>query len=91
MSGTTSTPPSQAQTIAEWGKVAVSLAVVVLYGAALLIAYLKANDTLLNSLLSIAGAQLVTVVGFWLGSSFGSDKKTNLMVAAPTAPPAPAP
>jgi hypothetical protein len=62
--------------------VIVSVVALLIFLVALLIAYLKANDTLMTTLLGIAGAGYTTVVGFWLGSSYGSSKKTDMLTAA---------
>ena len=93
MSGTTTTPvtdptPPLATRISEWGAVVISVIVLLIFGLALWIAYLKGNDTLLINLLSTAAAAFTTAVGFWLGSSYGSSKKTEMLKAAPPAPPA---
>lgn len=94
MSGTTTPPAPEKPTstkVSEWGMVIVSVVALLIFLVALLIAYLKANDTLMTTLLGIAGAGYTTVVGFWLGSSYGSSKKTDMLNVAPTAPATPAP
>lgn len=92
MSGTTTTDTkSTSSKVSEWGMVIVSVIALLIFIVALLIAYLKANETLMTTLLGIAGAGYTTVVGFWLGSSYGSSKKTDMLNAPPPATPAPTP
>lgn len=88
MSGTTTTDPTKSASskVSEWGMVIVSVVALLIFLVALLIAYLKANDTLMTTLLGIAGAGYTTVVGFWLGSSYGSSKKTEMLNIPPPAP-----
>lgn len=81
-SQTTDTAKSTSSRVSEWGMVIVSVVALLIFLVALLIAYLKANDTLMTTLLGIAGAGYTTVVGFWLGSSYGSSKKTDMLTAA---------
>jgi hypothetical protein len=88
------TEPGPASPVAarvrEFAALAVSLLVLLTFLAAIAIAYAIRNDTLLTALLSIAGANATTVVGYWLGSSDGSAKKTTLLTAAAAVPPNPA-
>ncbi len=57
--------------------------------AACALAYFKAEYTLLTAMAGVAATNATTIVGYWVGSSDGSAKKTDLMAANP--PPAPAP
>ena len=91
MSATTTQPPTLAARVSEYGTIIVSAMVLAVYLIALVIAYLKANDTLLTTLLGIAGANATAAVQYWLGSSFGSNKKTDLMAGGSSAPPPAAP
>ena len=73
--------------VSEWGIVVVSVLVLLIYLAALTFAYFSKNDTLLTTLLGVAATNATTAVGFWLGSSYGSAKKTNLLATTPVATP----
>lgn len=89
MSATT-TPPAQAtptvaSKIAEYGTIAVSLAVFAVYAIGFV--FVRNDQTLLTVLIGTAAANATTAVGYWLGSSQGSAKKTDLMAANP--PPVP--
>lgn len=99
MSGTTTQPaPTVASKIAEYGTIAVSLAVFAVYAIGFV--FVRNDQTLLTVLIGSAAANATTAVGYWLGSSQGSAKKTEMMgsgpapiapvaVVAPVAPVAP--
>lgn len=55
--------------------------------AACVIAYLKAEYTLLTAMAGVAATNATTIVNYWVGSSDGSAKKTDIMAANP--PPTP--
>ena len=85
---TTTTPtPSAASKISQYGTIAVSLAVFAVYIVGFV--FVRDNQTLLTVLIGTAAANATTAVGYWLGSSQGSAKKTEIMAANP--PPAPVP
>lgn len=97
MSGTTTTPPTTVTTttdgrtvaskIADYGVIIVSVLVLVVYLIAFGVAYFMKDDKDITLLIGTAIANATTAVGFWLGSSQSSAKKTDLMAANP--PPAP--
>jgi hypothetical protein len=58
--------------------------------AACALAYYKAEYTLLTAMAGVAATNATTVVGYWVGSSDGSAKKTDLMAANPPPTPIPA-
>lgn len=89
MSGTTTPPPSRR------GQVVISAVgqatfLVALTAAAYL--YWVTKDpvvlAVLASAIGAASANATNIVGYWIGSSVGSDKKTDIMAANPPAPPA---
>lgn len=51
--------------------------------ASCVIAYVKADYTLLTAMAGVAATNATTVVGYWVGSSDGSARKTELAEAAP--------
>lgn len=53
-------------------------------GAAAVIAWVKNDYTLLVAMAGVAATNATTVVSYWVGSSDGSAKKTDLL--APSAP-----
>ena len=53
-------------------------------GAATVIAWVKNDYTLLVAMAGVAATNATTVVSYWVGSSDGSAKKTDLL--APSAP-----
>lgn len=85
---TTSAAPAapMAQRVSEWGPVAVSIVVLAIFLAAIVVAW-EAKDPSLNILLGMAGANAGTAVGFWLGSSSGSQKKDAVLAAQATPAP----
>ncbi len=89
MSATTTTPPPAptpavpAPVTSGWGATVISVTGMAIYLAAIGVAYLKGNDTLLTALCGVAATNATTIVGFWVGSSSGSQKKDdNLAIAA---------
>ena len=96
MSETAATPPpaavsspaatqaaaSAAQSAVEkWGAPSISVYSLTIFLAAIIIAYFKANDTLLTALLGVAATNATSVVQFWVGSSSGSQKKDDTIAA----------
>jgi hypothetical protein len=98
MSGTTTPPaaPGKADASRRLGTVVVSVVAqstfLLALIAACVIAYRKDDYTLLIAMAGVAATNATSVVNYWIGSSSGSDKKTDLMNAAlPPAPPPLAP
>lgn len=87
MSGTTTSPMAARirQSLDDWGKVAVSVIVLIVYGFAHLIAW-KAGGTQLDTMLGADGSLAAAVVYYWVGSSSGSQKKDDT-IAKMTVPP----
>ena len=84
-SATTPSGPTAASRVADWGPVAVSIIVLLVFLAAIVVAWLT-KDPSLGILLGMAGANAGTAVGFWLGSSSGSQKKDATIAAMNPAP-----
>lgn len=76
MSGTA--PPTGASRVTEWGPIVVTVLVMLIFEAAIVVAWLT-KEASLSILLGMAGGNAATAVGYWLGSSKGSDKKTDIM------------
>lgn len=73
----TITPPSTQTTAdrtAVWGPIVVSMLVLLIFLAAIVVAWWT-KDVSLQILLGMAGANAGTAVGYWLGSSSGSKTK----------------
>ena len=89
MSGTTTTVTTPTPTIAmiasEWGAVIVSVVALMIFLAAIVVAW-KTQNPSLQILLGIAGSNATTAVGFWLGSSFSSQKKDNTIASITGSP-----
>jgi len=64
----------------EWGAVTVSIIVLFVFIGAVIVAWMT-KDSSLPILLGMAGSNAGTAVGFWLGSSSGSQKKDNTLSA----------
>lgn len=80
------TPPAaMAARVAEWGPVIVSVIVLFVFVAAIIVAW-QTKDPSLGILLGMAGANAGTAVGFWLGSSKGSQSKDATIATLATAP-----
>lgn len=75
-----------ARRVSEFGIIIVSIIVLLIYLYALYIASLRPNDTMLITLIGVAATNFTTAVGFWLGSSYGSAKKTDQMADMATKP-----
>src|SRR5271167_262106 len=67
-----------------WGAIIVSVVALVTFTGALIVAYLMGDKAvgLLNLTVGAAIANATTAVGFWLGSSSGSQKKDDVISAA---------
>lgn len=62
-----------------WAKPVVSLVAMLIFVAAFIVAYLAKDQTSLTLLMGVAGSMGTTVVNYWVGSSAGSDRKTDLL------------
>lgn len=64
----------------EWGAITVSVIVLFVFIGAIIVAWMT-KDSSLPILLGMAGSNAGTAVGFWLGSSSGSQKKDSTLSA----------
>jgi hypothetical protein len=82
------TPPS----VSGWGAPAVSIFALAIFAGSIALAVVVKSPSL-DILLGAAAANATTVIGFWVGSSAGSQKKDAAAqaLAAAAAPAAPAP
>lgn len=92
MSGTTTTPPAKVDP-KERGPIVVSVVAQVTFllalAAACVIAKVNGDYTLLITLAGAAATNATAVVNYWIGSSAGSAKKTDLLTAQNPSPPPP--
>jgi hypothetical protein len=70
------------KTVSSWGAIIVSVVALVTFTGALIVAFFKSDPGLLNLTVGAAIANATTAVGFWLGSSSGSQKKDDVIGAA---------
>ena len=77
MSDTTPPSPPITAAAAPLGALGVSIYALTLFLAAIVVAWYKANDTLLTALLGVAATNATTVINFWVGSSRSSQKKDD--------------
>jgi hypothetical protein len=70
----------------EWSKLAVSVLVLFIYVAAFVIAYKSDDKTSLQLMMGSTIGAFTSVIGYWLGSSSGSDRKTDLLNQQPPKP-----
>jgi FlaG/FlaF family flagellin (archaellin) len=82
---------AQAKSAVAWAPPIVSVVVLVTFGlvmwAALTRALPAGSETILNMLLGTLAAMATSVVGYWVGSSAGSERKTDLLYnSTPVAP-----
>ena len=98
--GTTTTPPvdtspsPMASTISEYGRIAVSVLVIIAFGVCMYLTYFEkdtplANSQLFSTFASTINTLVAAVVYYWLGSSFDSSKKTNILASTITQQPPP--
>ncbi len=66
-----------------WASPAVSIVVLVMFGSVIIVTLLHAipagSETVLNVMLGTLGGMASGVVNYWLGSSAGSARKTELL------------
>lgn len=91
MSGTTTTTKAEPS---RQGQVIISLTAYATFLTALVAAaylyWVTKNEVVLAVLsgaIGVAGTNATNIIGYWVGSSVGSDKKTDIMAAAPTVAP----
>jgi hypothetical protein len=79
-------PPAQPAVATEppWAKTAISIFALGIFLAAFGIAYLAKDNTDLTMMMGAAISMATSVVGYWIGSSSGSDKKTAILAAPVT-------
>jgi hypothetical protein len=74
---------AQAKSAVAWAPPIISAVVLVTFGlvmwAALTRSLPAGSETILNMLLGTLAAMATSVVGYWVGSSAGSDRKTDLL------------
>jgi hypothetical protein len=85
---------AQAKSAVAWAPPIVSVVVLATFGlvmwAALTRALPAGSETILNMLLGTLAAMATSVVGYWVGSSAGSERKTDLLYnSTPAASPQP--
>jgi hypothetical protein len=78
--------------LVQWAAPVVSIVVLVTFGVVMWAALTRAlpagSETILNMLLGTLAAMATSVVGYWVGSSAGSERKTDLLYnSTPTAAP----
>jgi hypothetical protein len=71
-----------AKIVSTWGAIAVSVVTLLTFTGALIVAYISNKENLLELTVGAAIANATTAVGFWLGSSSGSQKKDDVIGAA---------
>jgi hypothetical protein len=71
-----------AKIISTWGAIIVSVVALVTFTAALVVAFFLNDKSLLQLTVGAAIANATTAIGFWLGSSSGSQKKDDVIGAA---------
>ena len=71
-----------AKTVSLWGAIIVSFVTLLTFTGALVVSFFFKDSGLLNLTVGAAIANATTAVGFWLGSSSGSQKKDDVIGAA---------
>jgi hypothetical protein len=69
------------KTASLWGAIIVSIVALLTFTGALVVAFFLNDPALLNLTVGAAIANATTAVGFWLGSSSGSQKKDDVIGA----------
>ncbi len=85
---------AKAGSAVQWAAPTVSIVVLATFGVVMWAALTRAlpagSETILNMLLGTLAAMATSVVGYWVGSSGGSERKTDLLYSStPTAAPPP--
>ena len=76
--------------LSAWGAIVVSAVALITFLSALVVSFFFKDPGLLNLTVGAAIANATTAVGYWLGSSAGSQRKDDaIQRALPPAPPAP--
>ena len=70
------------KTASLWGAIIVSMIALLTFTGALVVAFFLKDPALLNLTVGAAIANATTAVGFWLGSSSGSQKKDDVIGGA---------
>jgi hypothetical protein len=70
------------KTVASWGAIVVSIVALLTFTGALVVSFFFKDAGLLNLTVGAAIANATTAVGYWLGSSSGSQKKDDVIGAA---------
>lgn len=100
MSGTTTTTTGTKAEPSRQGQIIISLTAYGTFLTALVAAaylyWVTKNDVvlaILSTTIGVAGTNATNIIGYWVGSSVGSDKKTDMLAAAtpPVAPLSPTP
>lgn len=84
MSGTTITPAPPRNRGAVVTSIVAQVTFFIALAAAGAIAWIKNDYTLLTAMAGVAATNATTVVQYWVGSSDGSAKKTEMMAQPPT-------
>ena len=71
-----------AKIVSTWGAIIVSVIALVTFTGALVVSFFRQDPGLLNLTVGAAIANATTAIGFWLGSSSGSQKKDEVIGAA---------
>jgi hypothetical protein len=69
------------RTASLWGAIIVSIVTLLTFTGALVVSFFFKDSGLLNLTVGAAIANATTAVGFWLGSSSGSQKKDDVIGA----------
>lgn len=69
------------------GAIVVSVANSLAFFAALIVAYFSKDSANLTLLIGAVVANASSVISFWIGSSAGSARKTELLASQPSSPP----
>jgi hypothetical protein len=70
------------KTVSSWGAIIVSMVALLTFTGALVVSFFFKDAGLLNLTVGAAIANATTAVGFWLGSSAGSQKKDDAVIGA---------
>ncbi len=81
---------AQAKSAVQWAPPIVSLVVLLTFGVVMWAALTRqlpaGSETILNMLLGTLAAMATSVVGYWVGSSAGSSRKTDLLYQSTPVP-----